>query len=628
MANHQRYPLLAYELEPGDLVIRRIAFWVLGIAGVAVLALCIFAVALTQMDLRQRIESTATAMLGRQVGVGGISVGWGNPIRIDVTQFRLANPGWGSTPDMVTAGRIGAEIALWPLLRGALSLSHVVVDDPVIVLERDPAGTGNWVFSNKAPPSPTEAGSPKPPPVQFIAGLQLQNGKLTFRTTKQHLLLVTVGTATLQAADVDAPVILHAEGAYNGLPLILDTRLGSFADLGRIPLPVPTDITVAAKHSKIRFQGTMTDPIGFDGIAGEIDLTAASTQDLTDAFGAAGIQDTQLNLKGKLNKQGNSWRLTGLTGELTGQAVAGTLGLDEGKRGQPDHFDIDLDFTRLDLQRLAGGPPSKGQPKGISLNVAEHPDETYRLRIGAKEAVYGRYRMDALGIAGSLEPGKVTLEKLSFGFADGRVEMSGTNEAAGVAGHLRLNASLSQGNAARLLAMAGSDATLAGRLNAGATLEMTGRTTEDGLADSRGQAVLSMTGGQITRQALELASIDVRLLLRKGQGFASVVCLLAVADMKNGIASIAPMRLRTREGNVSGGGQLDLRRSYVDLYLQSEGKSTQFWALDIPVHITGSFTNPAVQPMILSRMPAWGGRGSENLRSLPSALRQVADTKC
>lgn len=604
----------------------RIGFWVIGTLGVAFIVLTIAAVTLTQMDLRPRIESMVSAKLGRRATIGGLSIGWGYPLKIELTQLQLANADWGSTPDMMTAERLGAEISLWPLLHGALSLRHVVLDNPVIVLERDPNGTGNWVFPRSAPLSPDDASRPKPLPVQLITDLRLQNGELTFRTTKQHFVRVQLGVATLQAADENAPVILHAEGAYNDLKLVIDTRLESFAALAQVPRPVATNIIVAAKHSTIYFQGSMTDPIGFDGIAGEINLAAATIQDLAEAFGAAGIENPRLDLKGTLNKQGNTWRLAGLTGQLAGEALTGSLGLDEGKRGQPDHFDIDLDIAKLDLQRLAGPPASSGQPKGTPLSVAEHPDETYKLRIGAREAVYGRYRMDALGVAGSLEPGKLTLEKLSFGFAEGQVEMSGTNEAAGAAGHLQLSASLLQGNAARLLALAGSDsATLAGRLNAGVTLEMTGKTTEDGIANSRGQAVLSMTGGQITRQLLELASIDVRLLMRKGQGLASVVCLLVVADMRNGIASIAPMRLRTREGNLAGGGQIDVRRSYIDLYFQSEGKSTQFWALDIPVHITGSFANPSVKPMILARKPGWGG---DNLRSLPPALRQLSGKNC
>ena len=248
--------------------------------------------------------------------------------------------------------------------------------------------------------------------------------------------------------------------------------------------------------------------------------------------------------------------------------------------------------------------------------------------MGAAAAFYGAYKLDAVSLEASMEPAKATLGKLSFGFADGRVDVSGTNVTAGDGGHLQLDATLSQVSTTRLLAMADADASmLVGNMNARATLEMTGTNTQDGLGASRGQAVFSMVGGQMSRQLLQLASIDMRLLLRKGQGTLPVVCFLAVTNMRDGVASVAPFRLKTGNGNLSGGGQVDLRRDFIDLYLRSESKSTNFWALDVPVHITGSLAAPQVRPSIRSGAPALNARGSENMRALTPGLRQMIAAK-
>ena len=623
-------------------MIRRIGFWAIGLLAAASLGLAAVAIVLVRMDLRPRIESLASARLGRATTIDTLAIGWGSQLTLEATGLRISNPAWGSTRDMVAIGHLHAQIALWPLLRGALRLNHVVVDRPEIVLERDTDGTGNWVFHggdfHGHGARPINAASPTEPPVAFVSDLQLGDGDLTFRTTQHHLLRVHIARAVLGAENDSAPVRLHAEGSYNDLKLTADITLASFAALRQAPRPVPTEITVAARRSTIRFKGTMTDPIGFDGILGDIELAAETSEVETGAFETKPALNLALGLKGRLEKpaepgQGDHWRLTGLNGVIDQSAVAGTIRLDEGKRGQPDHFDIDLDFAALDIQHLASqfsGPPQPGPVKSPSLSVAAHPGETYAIRIGAKEAVYGRYKFSMLGLQARVEPARISLDKLSFGFADGRVELSGTNETAASGGHLRLNAALSQASSARLIAMAGANtAMLAGKLDAQATLEMTGATAQEALAASRGQAALAMTGGQISRELLQLASSDLRLLLRKGQGAASVTCFLAVADMRNGVASVAPLRLKTREGNLFGGGQVDLRHDALDLYVQSEGKSTNFWALDIPVRITGSFTSPQVQPSTGSKTEALRARGGENLRILPPALRQaIAGKAC
>ncbi len=607
-------------------MIRRIGFLILGLLGAAILALGVAAIVLSRMDWRPRIESLVSARLGRPLTIEGFAIGWGNPLTLEITGLRLANPAWGSTPDMVAIRRLHAAIAPWPLLHGELRLSQMVAERPVIVLERDTDGTGNWVFpgSGKQP-----AGSAGPAPVPFIADLRLQDGDLTFRTTQHHLLRVHVGQAALQAADDRSPVTLHAEGSYNDLKLVADSTLESFAALRQVPRPVATEIAIAARRSTLKFKGTMTDPIGFDGIKGDVELAAGTSEEFSEAFERPRIMEATLTLKGVLDKQGDHWRLTELDGVIADAPVTGSVGLDEGKRGQPDHIDINLGIASLDLLRLSDrltpNPRPANQSKGIPLQVEENPGETYKVRIGIQQAVYGRYRLDGVSLEGSREPGRITLDKLSFGIADGRVDLSGTNETAGEGGRLRLEATLSQMNAARLVAMAGADASmLSGRFDARATLDMTGRSTQDGLGASRGQAVLSMAGGQVSRQFLQLASIDLRLLLRKGQGTTSVVCFLAVGDMRNGVASVAPLRLRTREGDLSGGGQVDLLRDALDLRLKSDRRSTHFWALDIPVRITGSLSNPKAGPALSSEPQETEARAAANLRLLPPGLRELA----
>ena len=117
-----------------------------------------------------------------------------------------------------------------------------------------------------------------------------------------------------------------------------------------------------------------------------------------------------------------------------------------------------------------------------------------------------------------------------------------------------------------------------------------------------------------------------------------ISCFLAAASMTNGIVTVAPKRLKTNEGTLIGSGQLDLRRDTMDLLIQSEGRTTDFWALDNPLGVSGSFTNPRAQPSAGSGHPGVAPTGRSWLlterpepvryRSLNTVIPAHAGTSC
>ena len=74
---------------------------------------------------------------------------------------------------------------------------------------------------------------------------------------------------------------------------------------------------------------------------------------------------------------------------------------------------------------------------------------------------------------------------------------------------------------------------------------------------------------------------------------------------------------------------MDLFRETLDLHMQSESSTTNFFALDLPVHIEGSFTNPKPGVTFRSGARDWDARAAEVLRLLPPELRQAsAGSRC
>ncbi|HWT98970.1 MAG TPA: AsmA-like C-terminal region-containing protein [Terriglobales bacterium] len=161
---------------------------------------------------------------------------------------------------------------------------------------------------------------------------------------------------------------------------------------------------------------------------------------------------------------------------------------------------------------------------------------------------------------------------------------------------------------------------ICGKISGSIDLALQGKTLGDGLKDNNGSAMLSMQNGRISRDLLEKASIDLRNVFRKGEGTATVNCLLAVMHLKDGIGQLAPVRLRSTAATLNAAGHVDFRNQTLDITLQSDRNSTGFLALDLPVQVSGPWSQPKTG-LLKSGDPAAAGG---TIGNLPPALQGIA----
>src|SRR5438552_437779 len=189
----------------------RAAITVLGIAGgVVLLVLLGVAIAVWTVDPNQfigPIQARIKAATGRDIAIGGgIDLKLGLEPKLVVNDVRFGNAPWAKTPDMLSAKSVEAQVALLPLLQRRFDLVRLNLVDPVIMLETNAEGMGNWEL---APPKST-AGGPvgeSSSEVLAIGDLAITRGALTYRDgatgAETH---VVIDTLTLQARDAHAPV--------------------------------------------------------------------------------------------------------------------------------------------------------------------------------------------------------------------------------------------------------------------------------------------------------------------------------------------------------------------------------------------------------------------------------------
>jgi uncharacterized protein involved in outer membrane biogenesis len=604
--------------------LRQVAIFILSLLLILVLLAGGGVIWAMNLDYRSLAERKASEALGRSVTVGALRIGWGDPLRIEVRDLRIANAAWGTRPEMASVAHILAEIDLRPLLKGTIRYRRLDVTRPDILLERDANGTGNWKFGGDAEPG--GLGLMPKDRTQFptLLDFTLHDATITYRTTSGKPLVVALQQASVRSAGEDRPVALVAEGTYNDLPARLEATTDSFAVLRDAAAPFGEDFTLANADSSIAFNGHLMNPLDFDRID-KAALTIETTNfgKLLEAFDAGLPADFPVKLDGALSRQGDHWQIDGIAGAMAENPVTGSFVLDEGPRGGTDRMAIKARYDTLVLDRMLGEAEESKQTdwKAVELQLPDKTAPEIKADLAAKTLRYGKTALPHFALVGTVAPGAVAVDSVKFAMAGTTFEANAEAENKGGTTRLRVNAGLPGGNLDELLKTFGAATDqIAGKISARIALEATGNKLGDALSRARGSAVFAMIDGKVSRDVIEKASADLRTLFRKGKGMSTVKCLLGIAQVKDGVAEIAPLILRTPEATLTGGGRIDLAKRTLDLTIRSDPKSTGFFALDLPIRISGALDSPKAAPDSKSKFKA-----NLALPELPKAIRQVAE---
>ncbi|MGH8801861.1 MAG: AsmA family protein, partial [Casimicrobiaceae bacterium] len=135
---------------------RRSALIILGTAGALVMLILVAAaIAMATIDprvLMAPVLARIQAATGRAVTVAG-------PVRFHLSltpsivleNVSFANAPWGSAKSMLEAAKIEARVALLPLIHRRFDIVEIALSHPVIALETDRRGLGNWEFGSASP---------------------------------------------------------------------------------------------------------------------------------------------------------------------------------------------------------------------------------------------------------------------------------------------------------------------------------------------------------------------------------------------------------------------------------------------------------------------------------------------
>lgn len=607
----------------------RRAFIGIGLTLLVLLALPIGAwFLLPRLELGHMAAERASLRLGRQVTIEQLRIIPGERLRVELRGLSLANLEGGSRAGMVTLESLTASLDPWELLRGSIFLRQARIEGLSVLLERNAARQANWHFG---PERPGGAGGDAPPArdVPRFEDIAIARSEIIFRTSNGLILPTKLETASLTSAGSDEPVMLRVQGSYNAVPVTMEGPLGSIADFRNAANPFSLDLTATARDTVVTLLGSATDPLNFEGVQGQLELRAPNPRTLLALAGSAtdGVPELPVQISGTMDHQGDLWRLTSIRGELDGAPLTGDLlQFREGARGQPDALAVDLAFTRLDLNRilLAGGH-GEGDDADMPLAVFTAPDPLLDLRLAAGELKYGAMQAREARLVASMVPGEIRVETLAMRAFGARISATGLLEADDQEVKISADVGLQEGELEALRRAFGiRELPLSGRIEGRLAVEGRGRTLNAASRRAHVSAVLVMSGGNIAREVVEMASTDVRTLFRRARGRTRLSCAIGVLDMRAGVGEIAPLRLRSANGTIHGIVSFDLTRQHLDLVIGTQSATTAATALDIPVRVSGSFSDPAVLPAQWSRSGRARLAAGDHVAPLPPALRDYA----
>ena len=390
-------------------------FWriLAAIGGLLVVLIVAVAIAVRAIDVNDfiaPIQQRVKDATGRDLVIrGGIDFKLSLEPELWIDDVSLSNAEWGKSAQMLTAKRVEAQVKLLPLLQRRFEIVRFKLIDPVIALETDAGGKGNWEFSSAGGGAAT---SPASGFNAFTVGdLAVDHGTLSFRDGESgKTTTIAIDTLSLHARDAESPVSARFRGTIGDIAVAMEGDLGPLQALAqrRWPYPVSLKGEVNGQSASITTKMRVEDhTVNFDElqigtdhgtVKGQLALTPGKPRStLTIKLAATTFAWTDLPLARKLasakgavaherfvfNDEALDFGALQST-DADGDVSIDTLLLPEGRRLENVRVQFALRNGKLDapvLQASAFGGTARGR---LSIDAAKAHDPALTLYLEAK----------------------------------------------------------------------------------------------------------------------------------------------------------------------------------------------------------------------------------------------------
>jgi AsmA protein len=609
---------------------------------------------------KDQIEARAQAATGRALAIkGGMSLALFPSVAIEAKDVSFANAQGASMPQMAQLKSLKVAVKLLPLLGGRLEIDSFVLEEPVIVLEIDRQGRGNWVFGTQpvTPATPASASAPSGAPGDIRLGeVKLKDGRVTYidarSNTKEEL---TAINATLDLPDLDKPMKLDGGATWHGkaLTVKLDIDKPRALVAGQ---PAGISLLLGGDPLKLSFKGQATTT---GRAQGDVDLAIPSVKDFATWVGnpidARPNTMGALSISGKVERQGAKSSFTRAKVSLDQLKGSGDITVDAA--GAKPQLTAKLAVEKLDINpylppeapaQKGGAPAPGGGQRGwsedpIDLSPFRAANADLDLTVGG--LVIRKIEIGRGVVKAQLKDGKLTLDLTELALYQGkgqaRVVLDGSAQVPAVEARL----TLAGVQAEPILKAAAEFERLTGTFGTETQVTTRGRSQKEMVSALSGQGKAAFADGAI--KGINLAAMvrnitsaftDPKSQETQKTDFSE---LGGTYTIQQGIVRNNDFALKSPLLRVEGKGTVDLPKKSLDYRVEpkavmsTEGQGGQMQAsgIMVPVDIKGPWDDLSYRPDLAALIRIDPSRALDTLKgaipaipgvSLPGAASQPA----
>ena len=238
---------------------RRTALIILAIAGGAIaLVLIAAAIAVATVDVNTFVaplQAQVKRATGRDLTLQGpVELKLSLEPKLVASNVAFSNAPWAHGNALLSAKRVEAQVALLPLLKRRFEIVQLTLVEPIIALETDSAGRGNWELGSASTPSTPSSPVAAAAPALGVGTLEIRDGTLTMRdATSAIMRTVEIQSLVLHAQRGGTPIDAKFKGSVDGVPVAVSAELGPLDDLlnHRFPYPVSISGEIAGRNATL-----------------------------------------------------------------------------------------------------------------------------------------------------------------------------------------------------------------------------------------------------------------------------------------------------------------------------------------------------------------------------------------
>jgi AsmA protein len=558
----------------GAITVRRVFLGLGGLVCTLLLGLFLLPYVLPGSVEKILVSKALEKVLQRPVNINGeASFSLVPSIQLLASEIVVPAANDNTQPVLVDMASLHLEAGTVALLSSTLAIDRLIIDEPVLRLNRGADGQANWQPAKGS----TVGGNLAKPDYSWgwwhdfrIGDVRLTNGRLVFNDRLLRRSLIGEN-ANLQARISDVTgandgLSINGGMDVNGEPVRLRLDLGSMKQLlsgGRMPVVAE----ISAVPLTMRYQGTMANR-QYLVSQGQMSVDAPSAQRLENWLGQIFAEPMVggLHWKSRIFANGNRTTFDEMRLEMGAGRYAGNLHLETVIGGRK--LNGTLLATNLELGSLSNMLPGVMLLQNLTAN----------LRLEWQQLSYGgmQFGKGEMKVALSPKNRRLTLDLTRMALYGGRA--SGEVKIARGEGMTSLDANfeVTRVSSGDLLQVWHASAPLTGVTSVRLGLFSVGSSAEEMLAALRGKGEFNIVRGTVVNAGL---ADHLRVADREALGFSQMI---GSFEIDQGIIEGRDLLLKSQNLSLVGDGVVDLSRGEIDIHLQSLSRKKNANGEDVP----------------------------------------------